>query len=173
MARLFFLLSIFLISLTFSSLSFADESNEKLLPRYELLMKKYPAKVAPPKKCVKPNFSSDKKSKRYRTRLNSEVQENGLTPNFCGNYIFFNEPITGGGDIYLADCHSGKVTGLQEEYASNHPLIKLDSCLLIEWPPQADDTMESYVPTAYGAPRLYFWNGKKLKKIKDPIWTKK
>lgn len=159
--------------LTFHSECFAAHPDETLLHQYKELLKKFPPHEHYSGSCKVPDILGNKGTRHYRTSLRMKLEDKPAHVNFCGKYYLFNEPITGGGDIYLSDCKNGKIITLTEEYASNQPLIDSASCLLIELAPSEEETKDNYIETAYGPPRLYKFNGKKLIPIKDTIWPAK
>jgi hypothetical protein len=162
--------TLFLFSL---SVLAADPVGEvKLLDRYEKLMEDYPPTGEQMKACKLPQLRTDKKAKRYKTVLSASFKQVPPTPNFCGKYYVFDEPITGGGAGFISDCVTGRIERLQEKFHNPQPFIKVSSCLLIESPPREGETKEAFKQTAYGPPRLYYWKKSKLIRVADPVWPK-
>jgi hypothetical protein len=150
---------------------------DKLLPKYEKLLADYPTKGIAPSYCVRPQTHLDKRTRRFSSRINSAFTGKA---NFCGGYFLMDTPISGGGDAFVFDCKTGRPVvyspNRKNEGAINIGLMKLESCAFVSDPPMNDETVsdiqvKSWGVSARGAspPKVYFFNGKKMIKLSDPI----
>lgn len=151
--------------LLWSALAHAETT---LLSRYEALMEKYPA--VPLAECVAPKILSNPETRRYRSALKLLLKEHPPEANFCGKYLLMEQPITGGGDLYVADCETGKIKTIKGIYAWHFPYAKATSCLLVKSEPDHQQADGDFGVGVYGPPQLFVWQKEKLTKLKDPIW---
>jgi len=156
------------------------DQKDLLLPKYEKLLNKYSSKEKPLLTCVPPEPKWNKKTNQYRTAIRYKFEEDGGKPNFCARYFLMVTPITGGGDIFIFDCKTGRPTVYLPKWAAPTPLMRLESCAFVVHPPGPDYTVSDFTPTqsgfkpepVFGPPRIYRFDGKRVLELEDKIWPK-
>jgi hypothetical protein len=150
-----------------------------LLPKYERYLTEFSPKEKPIFSCVQPVPKWNKKTNHYRTAIGNDFKEAGGKPNFCARYFLMITPVTGGGDVFIFDCETGKPTVYSPKLAALNPMMKLESCALVINPPEPEFTVSDFTTTdgfkpepVYGPPRLYRFDGKKIIELEDKIWPK-
>jgi hypothetical protein len=154
--------------------------DDLLLPKYKKWLDTFPAKEPVVQTCVSPKPNLNKITKKYRTAISYYFKESGATANLCSKYFVMSTPITGGGDLFIFDCETGKPNIYStRKYALTKPYVSLKSCAFIINPPDEKYTVADFATKnssgeyplpALGPPRLYIWEGHKVKPIKDEIW---
>ena len=162
----------FLLMWSFLPLNLAH-AEKTLLAHYEEVMSANPPKEELMHSCVTPDLKSNRHAYQFRTTLMAKFRERKPQADFCARYFLFNQPTSGGAQLYLADCKTGRVQALNSGIASFSPLRKVDSCVFIENAPGTAETQENFNHSAYGPPRMYQWKSRKVIQLKDKIWPVK
>lgn len=155
-------------------------ADELLLPKYKNWMERFPANKAVAQTCASPRPKLNKLTRRYRTAIGYQFKEDGSKANFCSKYFAMATPITGGGDLYIFDCETGKPAVYStKRQALLQPRVSPTSCALVINEPHETYTVADfatknskgeYPMPALGPPRLYVWDGHKVTPMKDEIW---
>lgn len=157
-----------------------EAPKDLLLPKYEKLLKDNPAKSDPLPWCKVPKVKLSKKTNIYRKAIHSEFEEVGKRPNFCGSYFLMATPITGGGEIFIFDCRTGKPKVFTSGKTDTNPLVSAKSCAFVVNPPLEDYAVSDFMmkasgerpEPANGRPRIHRFDGKKISLVEDNIWPK-